>query len=171
MALAVLLFLSISNSYANETVTIGPTYPIAESDLLQELKSHLAQQSKNLNAFQAQPLDRPSPVPGLSPALISRTWDIPWPERSAVNLSFSRQLIFWNGDDKKEQAWVEAHRASWDHPVLILVQGSVSDVSSLLNTKIYFDQNGMLTRRFGVQHTPTVIDISHGKITGEEATP
>jgi hypothetical protein len=210
MALAALLFFTITNSDASETVTIGPTYPIAESDLLQELKAHLAQKSKNFNIFQAKSLDRPPPVVGLSPAERPRTWDIPWPEHSSIPVQnefsvsqktfpplekggrgdflsdscrkmksdqcigsssitqLSRQLIFWNGDDKKEQAWVEAHRASWDHPVFILVQGSVSEVSNLLNTKIYFDQNGMLTRRLGIQHTPAIINMAHGKIIGEE---
>lgn len=109
---------------------VGPTYPIAEKDLLQLIQSRLREKEKSGELAKLQQeavkrsirsIEQPKPVPGLSKTLKARTWyydpsivaqrnytdadgKIIVPAGTRVNpldyVSMSRHLLFFDGRDK-----------------------------------------------------------------------
>lgn len=85
----------------------------------------------------------------------SSTWpsNVPLPP-----MALSKQLAFLDGDDKKQIAWAKAYRAA--HPDVtvkwILTSGEPEAVFKALGERIYFDQQGNITRKLTIKHIPTL---------------
>ena len=71
-------------------------------------------------------------------------------------VAFSKTLLFFNGDDKHQVAWVQAHYQDYAHVKFILTGGDIRDAANRFG-RIYFDINGRLTARLHVQHVPAVV--------------
>jgi conjugal transfer pilus assembly protein TraW len=122
---------------------------------------------------------RPTPVSGISPAKQSKTWEFDpsfTVKKDIVNhvgqlitkagttinpldtVSLDVPLLFIDGDSKTEKEFAKKHlRSNENHVKIVLVNGSVSDVTDELAQPIYFDQKGLLTTRFGITHTPAYV--------------
>lgn len=85
----------------------------------------------------------------------SETW--PAAERRALpQFTFSKQLILFDGDDPGQRQWAKDYPQT--QPVKwILTGGEPARLSKLLDSRMYFDQGGNLTRHFSVRHVPVVI--------------
>ncbi|MEM7687598.1 MAG: type-F conjugative transfer system protein TraW [Pseudomonadota bacterium] len=181
--------------------TFGTTWPVIEPDLLRVIQGKLERAEANgsladLNArFAARvkaKVMRPTPVSGIGPAVETRSWAFDPAivlERDIrdhggrliaaagqkVNplerLALTRKLVFVNGDDPAELAW--ALEQGSDHSLkIMLVDGSPFEAMKVHQRRFYFDQSGKLTQRFGITHTPAMVE-QHGdmlKIT-EQALP
>ncbi|MBE8574099.1 type-F conjugative transfer system protein TraW [Vibrio sp. OPT18] len=85
----------------------------------------------------------------------SSTWpsNVPLPP-----MALSKQLAFLDGDDERQIAWAKAYRA--EHPGVtvkwILTNGEPEAVFKALGERIYFDQQGNITRKLTIKHIPTL---------------
>ena len=65
------------------------------------------------------------------------------------------QLSFFDGDDLKQVEWIKKRLGAFSRP--ILVNGDYIEASKKLNTRIYFDQRGVLVDRFGIKALPAIV--------------
>lgn len=73
-------------------------------------------------------------------------------------VSLKNTLIFFDGDDEMQVEWVKKKVAEFKSKTkLILIHGSVIDSEKTFHQKIYFDQEGKLTRYFYIEHVPTIV--------------
>lgn len=171
---------------------LGPTYPIAEPDLL-ELFLDRVNQMKSSGQYQkrfsqekqkiADRMANPLPVEGLVKAQETRVWlleaSIPetLPESllkqaASVELpKLSRELLFIDGTDLEELAAAQTLIAERRDARVVLVNGNVADVSRQMQRRIFFDQGGALTRLFGIQATPAVLFNGSDGPSGIEFPP
>lgn len=171
---------------------LGPTYPIAEPDLLElfmerisELKSSGQYQKRFDQEKQkiAELMRNPPAVVGLAKAQEIRIWpleaSIPetLPEsllRQAASVELpriSRELIFIDGTDKEELDAAKAIAAQRPDSRIVLVNGSIAETSRALNRRIFFDQGGSLTRLFGIHATPAILFNGTDRPSGMEFPP
>lgn len=172
--------------------TLGPTYPIAEPDLLElfmerinDLKSSGQYQKRFEQEKQkiAKLMRNPQPVVGLAKAQEIRIWpleaSIPetLPEsllRQAASVELpriSRELIFIDGTDKEELDAAKTLAAQRPDSRVVLVNGSIGQTSRTLNRRIFFDQGGSLTRLFGIHATPAILFNGSDGPSGMEFPP
>lgn len=71
-------------------------------------------------------------------------------------VSLAGPLYFLDADDERQVAWFKQQPAELNRKV-ILVGGNIRDATKALNTRIYFDQDGTLSRRFGLTWIPAVV--------------
>jgi conjugal transfer pilus assembly protein TraW len=67
-------------------------------------------------------------------------------------VSFRGQWLFFNGEDDKQKAWAQSLYKTGDK--LILVRGSALELMQVWELPVYFDQQGLLTRKIGIQQIP-----------------
>lgn len=164
----------------------GQAFPVIEPDLLATIEARLrrAEASGELartNALFARRVEakvrRPTPVAGLTPAEETRSWDFDPSVRidhdvrdqkgnliaaagQKVNpldfVAIKQDLVFVAGDDADEVAWAVG-RYSDLKAKIIFVNGSPIEAMTTAKRRFYFDQEGKLTGRFGIQHTPAVV--------------
>ncbi len=73
-------------------------------------------------------------------------------------LSLSKVLVFFDGSDNDQVAAVGAYmKASKDAVKPILVAGSWFELSKRWKQQVYHDQEGILTRRFGIVAVPAIV--------------
>jgi conjugal transfer pilus assembly protein TraW len=73
-------------------------------------------------------------------------------------INLTRPLIFFDARDPNQVAFAKKYidgRAGLAKPVL--VGGSYFELMRLWRTPVYFDQQGSLTRRFGIEHVPAIV--------------
>lgn len=126
-------------------------------------------------------LNRPPPVKNILKTTVPRSfkWDpsitVPYDlkdhkgnvfYRKGTNVNpldthlFSCPFLFVDGDDESQVAWaIKQHQiAEPSHkPKIILVQGAPFDLSKKLNLPIYFDQSGVLVKKFGISQVPAKV--------------
>ncbi len=171
---------------------LGATFVIEEPDLLAHISGRLnamkqSGQLDQLNRDFAKRSEsrvrRPVPVAGLSPAQTSRIWNFDpsiiienditdhkgnliAPAGRRVNpLDFTvikQKLVFLDGDDKEQMAWAFGRYSALDAK-LILVNGAPLEAMSTYKRRFYFDQTGFLSNKFGIAHTPAVVEQA-GKV-------
>jgi conjugal transfer pilus assembly protein TraW len=77
-------------------------------------------------------------------------------------VGLSSTLIFFDGDDKEQVAWVGEEIKQHAQVKLILTAGSVKDVANEFKQAIYFDLNGFLVAKFQIKHLPVRV-LQEGK--------
>jgi conjugal transfer pilus assembly protein TraW len=122
---------------------------------------------------------RPTPVAGIKPTESARTfyYDPTFTlDRNVLddkgNLLFaagtrknpleivalSKHLLFFDGRDKRQVMRARELISFYSGRVKpILVGGSYLDVMKSWRTPVYYDQQGVLTRRFGIQQVPAIV--------------
>jgi len=71
-------------------------------------------------------------------------------------ITFSKTLLFFNGDDTQQVAWVQAHYQDYSHVKFILTGGDIRDAANRFG-RIYFDIDGRLSARLQIKHVPSVV--------------
>lgn len=77
--------------------------------------------------------------------------------------AFDETLYFIDADDPRQTAWMQQQRPTTPAGIIILVKGSIRDSASAFGVRIYFDQNGSLTTRLGIQQVPARVTQAAGK--------
>ncbi len=67
---------------------------------------------------------------------------------------FNQTLYFINGDDPAQVAWMRTPDAAHTGSKIILVQGSIPEMQKSLDSRVCFDQNGVLCQRLGIDQVP-----------------
>lgn len=181
------IIFAMPQSRAVDHGQIGQAWPIAEQDLMEVIRLKLETARKtgrldSLNQQFAQKVKarvlRPQPVEGVGPALEDRMWDfdptttIEQDIRDAkgnliavvgqrINplkqISLDQRLLFIDGDSEEEVAWALAQGD--DRKVkIILLNGSPFERMKKHRRRFYFDQSGVLSARFGIEHTPALVE-------------
>ena len=183
---AALLLTGSVGSQARDFGQVGQTFPVIETDLLATIETRLrrAQATGELdrvNAMFAKRVEakvrRPTPVAGITAADQPRSWnfdpaitlerDIRDQKGNLIASAGQRinpldfvvirqDLVFVDGDDAGQLDW--ATRQFADAKVkIIFVNGSPIEAMTARKRRFYFDQEGKLTHRFGIRHTPAVV--------------
>lgn len=161
-------------------------FPVIEPDLLATIEARLrtAEGSGELartNEMFARRVEakvrRPNPVAGITPARQLRSWDFDPSvtiERDVrdqkgnliaaagqkINpldfVAIRQDLVFIDGDDAEQLAWATTRYADLKAKI-IFVSGSPIEQMTAKKRRFYFDQEGKLTGKFGIEHTPAVV--------------
>ncbi|PVZ84212.1 type-F conjugative transfer system protein TraW [Serratia sp. S1B] len=165
----------------------GDLYPVAEPDMLETITQRLEQLQRNgewdkqMEAFKNRTIEksqRPEPVKGLTKAIRyeERFFDpsmmvsedlkddkgrIFAKKGDVINplqfVPFVQTLYFIDGDDPKQVAWMKEQTPATLMSKIILVKGDIPQTSNALDSRIYFDQGGVLCNKFGLTATPARI--------------
>ena len=177
---------------------VGTVFPIIEPDLLRVIETKLRTMQANgqvdvlnqqLRSKTEAKLRRPDPVAGIDAATKPRTWlydpsivldhdirdhkgQLIAPRGKRINpldyVVVSTPLVFVDGDDEAQVSWALKHYD--DRARLILVRGAPLDLMTKRQRRFYFDQSGTLTTKFGIAHTPAVVEQA-GKAMRVTETP
>lgn len=172
---------------AKDFGTWGDLYPVAEPDMLQTIHERLTALQRSgrweqeMAAFKARTVkhsQRPEPVAGIGKTeryaerffdpsvqlsadlkddkgrVFARKGDVINP---LATVPFAQTLYFIDGDDPQQVAWMKAQQPETLMVKVILVNGDVPKTSAALDSRIYFDQGGALSRRFGLTTVPARI--------------
>lgn len=82
--------------------------------------------------------------------------------------SLTKPLLFIDGLDSKQIEWVRQQRQSFANVKVILIQGSPFKLSQKLLIPVYFDQQGLLTRKLGIRQVPARVTQKGDKLWIEE---
>lgn len=188
-------FLGISPCFSKDLGFHGTTFEIAEPCLLRTLQTRLKayQETGKLDVLQdafkervQKSLQRPRPVEGLSKAEEARSrffdpsitlsedikdlhGNILGRKGQVINplgfSAFGADLLFLDGDDEEQVAWArrQAPESKW-----ILTKGAPFEMQDAEERPVFFDQGGILTRRFGIQALPTRIRQEGKRLVIEE---
>lgn len=195
----ILLTLSVGSG-AKDLGTWGNVFEPAEQDMLTFIQNRLKgmEQTGELDRLQEEATARvkehavrPTPVEGLSKAVTYRSfaWDPTFTVKETITdmkgnvvarkgdtvnpldkVPFSQVLYFIDGDDREQVNWTRQQIAGQTDFKVILVKGNIRESSDALNERIYFDQSGVLTRKFGFEHIPARISRD-GRVMKVEEIP
>lgn len=198
-AAAIIALAGTIRTEAKDYGQAGQTFPVIEPDLLSTIEARLrrAEASGELertNAMFAKRVEakvrRPDPVANITPARTARSWDFDPSvtiERDIRDqkgnliaargqrikpldfVAIRQELVFIDGDDADELAWASA-RYSDIKAKIIFVRGSPIEQMTAKKRRFYFDQQGKLTSRFGIEHTPAVVTQA-GKVMRVSEVP
>ena len=188
--LSVIIFIGISAlGYAKDYGVLGQTYEIAEQDFLEYIEAKINRMQSNGQWHQLEEqftqqvkkkVERPTPV-ALSKAQESRTFlynpSIVAPfdvhdnqghlivsKGTVINpldrIQLSSTLLFFNADDPEQLDWAIAESKLHSKIKLILTSGSIKSTTRLFKQAAFFDLNGFLTTKFGIQAVPAVLTQS-----------
>lgn len=77
----------------------------------------------------------------------------------------TRTLLLFDGDDNTQVAWALNEQNSRKKLVkLVLVNGSIAELSRSHNVRVYFDQAGILTKKFGIKQVPAIVEQQGNKL-------
>lgn len=186
VTVAGLVLVGPMRSEAKDYGQAAQAFPVVEPDLLSTIENRLkrAEASGELartNEMFAKRVEakvrRPDPVSGITPARAARSWDFDpsiTMERDIrdqkgnliaargqrINpldfVAIRQDLVFIDGDDAEQLAWATTRYTDL-HAKIIFVAGSPIEQMTARKRRFYFDQQGKLTARFGIEHTPAVV--------------
>ena len=172
--------------WAADLGTHGPLYEIEEPSLLETIHARLSEMESNgeledMKAEQQQRtkdyVRRPKPVSGLIRATEDASWDVDLSitviediadhrgvvfarAGTVVNpLAFSRfnkRIVLFDGDDPEQLSFALSHGDELD-TLLVLINGDPLSLMREHGRRFYFDQQSVLSDRFGVRHVPAEI--------------
>ena len=170
----------------------GQTFPVIEPDLLATIEARLRQaeatgEMARINGQFAKRAEakvrRPDPVAGISPTEQPRTWDydpsitleqdirdqrgqLIAAAGQRINpldfVTIRQELVFIDGDAPAQLEWATRHYSDTQAKI-ILVSGSPLVEMTRRQRRFYFDQQGQLTDKFGIEHVPAVVKLA-GKV-------
>ena len=172
----------------------GPLFPIEEEDFLQVIQRKLSTLSpeqklrigQGLKDHYTTLVEEPPPVEGLREALEYRVYTVDpsitvasdiadqegriiIPRGTSLNplsiCSLTQELLFLDGDQLSHLDWArkQADNAKW-----ILVKGKPLSLERTEARKIYFDQFGLLSRKFEILQVPAKVSQEGMRLKIEE---
>lgn len=186
-ALACLLAALALSATAKDMGTFGDVWPVQEQSFLALIQDRLQglQDNGQLAELQQQFRNRvvehtlrPAPVEGLVTDTQTHTsWYDPTfvvgqTLADAQGQVFARQgdtlnpldtlalnttLYFIDGDDARQVAWMKAQTPPTPVYKVILVNGNIKTAADALSERIYFDQQGVLTKKLGIHYIPAMV--------------
>lgn len=174
-------------AHAANLGTWGDLYPITEPDMLTTIHDRLQamQESGELaeqqEAFKQRVIKnslRPAPVTGLKLAsedsthFVDPTFVVGQDIADHQGRVFARKgdkvnpldavpfvqtLYFIDADDPHQVAWMRQQQPATPIYKVILVNGDIRKATQQLDTRIYFDQEGVLSRKFALTAVPATV--------------
>lgn len=183
-AAVMMFLLCVGGTSASDLGTWGDLYPIAEPDLVGIIKQRLGDMEKSgelaqkQDEFKQRVIEnslRPAPVRGLAIARenTTRLYDPTYIVSQDISdhqghvfarkgqrvnpldsVPFAQSLYFIDADDKRQLAWFKTQKSTTLSAKVILVNGDIALATKALGTRIYFDQDGVLTKKFALTAVP-----------------
>ncbi|HDV8339568.1 TPA: type-F conjugative transfer system protein TraW [Enterobacter hormaechei] len=190
--LLVLLLIS-GVAQAKNLGTWGEMYPIAEQDMLTTIQTRLkameasGEMAREQEAFKQRVIEntlRPRPVEGLTLAQENTTHYIDpsltvsedlkdhqgrvFARKGQVinpldTVPFTDTLYFIDADNPQQLSWMKAQKPGTLTYRVILVNGDIREATKALDTRIYFDQDGTLSRKFELKSIPARVTLSEDR--------
>jgi conjugal transfer pilus assembly protein TraW len=188
-----------SVAHAEDLGAIGPTYPIAEQNLLDVITARLREKERSGELRKAEQWAReratqsiltPKPVAGLRRAETARTtyFDPTFTlDRNIVDengallfpvglrknpldvVSMSKHLLFFDARDPRQVARAHELIGRYQGRVKpILVGGSAMSLMQAWNARVYYDQEGLLTRKLGITAVPAIVSQEGARLRIDE---
>lgn len=178
---------------AKDLGTWGEMYPIAEQDMLTTIQTRLkamedsGELAREQDAFKQRVIEhtlRPKPVEGLTLAQENTTHYIDpsltvsedlkdhqgrvFARKGQVinpldTVPFTDTLYFIDADNHEQLAWMKAQKPETLTYRVILVNGDVREATTALDTRIYFDQDGTLCRKFALKAIPARVTLGEDR--------
>ncbi|NWA63232.1 type-F conjugative transfer system protein TraW [Pantoea sp. B9002] len=76
---------------------------------------------------------------------------------------FDETLYFIDADDDRQIAWMKQQVPHTTSSRVILVNGNVRDGAQALGSRVYFDQTGSITKKFGITQVPAQVKQAPGQ--------
>jgi len=180
-----------------QALVLGPAYPVAEADLLQQMEEHAgaalrarpqwrAEQRDAAMRTLAQPqgIDLPR---GRTPS--RRRWDATvvldeggqdaqgrwFPAGSRFDplrhASLTRPVLLFDARDTRQLAFATSYVAADPAAHAILTGGDPRALAAAWQRPVYFDQHGLLARRLGLQQLPALLSQQQGSLQIDEFAP
>lgn len=84
-------------------------------------------------------------------------------------VSLSRHLLFFDARDEQQVALAKALIAHYQGKVKpILVGGSYLELMKRWKTQVFYDQQGVLTKRFGIRQVPAIVSQEGARLRIDE---
>jgi conjugal transfer pilus assembly protein TraW len=153
----------------------------------------IAQLQKQLQTRGQQQAERPTPVSNITCTVNPKSWlfdpsiTLPHDLKDANGRVFAKQgtrfnpleqvhlsktLLFYDADDPKQVKWAQTISQKLENKTkLILVKGSIAIEAQRFDRPAYFDQEGRLTARFIIQHTPAIVSQEGLRLRIQEVEP
>lgn len=192
--LVVLFALSSAGVQAKDYGVLGKTYPIKEQDLIEAMKQRMGekiasgeikrkmQEAKSKGqGYVKRPAGSYLPRATAYNAIkIDVRYTLPKDIKDANNNVLFKQgtvvnpleiyplqkgFCFINGDDEKQVKF--ARNRCYPNNKIVLINGDYEAISQKLKIRIYFDQRGLLIKRFNITTVPTVIRQSGNYLVKE----
>ena len=185
---ASVLAADLADVWAKDFGVFGETWEIKEPDAVEEIqnkiesleKSGKIQEHNNKITEQTKKkVNRPAPVLFLKHTVTPRVYNydpsfshpvdlkdqngqIFYKAGTLINpldyVTLRYELLFLDGDDKKQVAWAVAkHKEALVKPLLILIKGEPLKLSETHKTEFYFDQFGEMSKKFGLKQIPALV--------------
>jgi conjugal transfer pilus assembly protein TraW len=193
VAVVALLSVSLTSATrARDHGIVGQAFPIIEPDLMATMEAKLQhlQATGGIDRMNQEfarraeaRVRRPKPVVGITAASEPRSWAydptiviehdvqdqkgnyIARAGQSVNPLDFTvvrQALVFVDGDDASQMAWATSRYTDLTAKI-ILVNGSPIEEMTARKRRFYFDQEGRLTGKLGIRHTPAVA-VQDGRV-------
>ena len=187
---------------ANDLGVVGPTYEIAERDLIEVMKDKFRRMEKSGELARVQDnykqrvidaVEKPKPVPGVSATEAIRTFyvDPTWtldrnvvdeqgkllfPSGTKVNpLDYAPLTQFLLFFDQREKAQVAFARRFIEQSKArvkpILVGGEPLKLMRQWKREVFYDQGGVLSRKFLLKQSPAIISQEGKRLRIDEIHP
>jgi conjugal transfer pilus assembly protein TraW len=182
-----LLLIPCQMVYARDFGTQGHTYKISEQGFLEMIyerlqKVDIEKEQQKMQQIAKERVENPLPVENVVPATDSRVLyydptyildeDVVLPcgtilhkKGTRVNpldhMELGRRLFFVDARVQEQIKWLKAQLQSPKSDCqdkVILVGGSPLKLQDTLNTPVYFDQGGTLITKFGIRHSPAILE-------------
>ena len=182
-----LFYISMAAAHAKDLGTHGRVYDIVEVDLLGVINARAQDEldsgrwDARVDEWREQAKSQAARPRGIHLPRATRPHSYLWdpsavspndirdasgkiiiPAGTSVNpldyISLTRNLVFVDGDDDKQIAWVlNATANNRDHYKIILTNGPILDLMEEHQVRLYFDQHQSLTRKMAIQRLPAVV--------------
>lgn len=190
--------LATASVAAKDLGTWGNLWSPTEPDLLVFIQNRIKsmEQSGEMARLKDEAIERvkrhavrPEAVPGLTPAIRYRAryldptftvaetitdlrGNIIARKGDRVNpldkVPYNQTLYFIDGDNPDQLKWIRQQLAGKTDFKIILVNGNIKETSDALDEQIFFDQAGVLTTKFGFEHTPVRVSREERQLKIEE---
>ena len=138
------------------------TFPIVEENMISMIEK--AVEHFDFNGYMQEMADsfqNPKPLSGLKEAEEIRSFTLEAPEGLE-----KMEFLFFDGSNEKHVEWAKKQEPS---ALWILVKGSPIALGEKEGREVFFDQFGMYTSRFHIEHIPAKAFVSGESILVEEA--
>lgn len=174
-------------SWARDYGQHGTLFPVIETDMLAAIEHKLlvlkasgemaAMQRRIVRETEAK-VRRPTPVAGLTMTTDRRVWTydpsitVPQDIRDTAgrlivaagthvnpldHVAMHHRLVFIDGDDPAQVRWAMETTSDLNAKI-VLTNGAPLAVMDAQKRRVYFDQRGILTGKFGIRHVPAVVE-------------
>ena len=182
---------SIARDYAQQGTVYPIVEQDFLKEIMAKLK--VMEQNGKLAKFQngvkkqmVDSVNKPKPVAGITTTKFAKSWlfdptvfldhdladqngRVFYKAGNKVNpldhISLTKTLIFIDGDDEMQVRWaIKQDKLKKNKTKIILVKGAIIDLMKQTKIRLYFDQNGTLTKKFSIEHTPAKIEQEGKKL-------